>query len=286
MLLQQRRDHFSRPSTQLRLARSHARTKRNNFPVGRLRSTSISTPRPLSPLPLTPLLLSPLSPPLSPSPPLLPPPPPTTTTTTTTHHHHHHHPLRLRLGTTLSASAISAASYGLKGGSHRGKGLHRTFAVRRPTEPARAAYQVRWRDRSGCFDIWSVTRPLLSGGWRTLLLVLELVQSGWSSHSRAGWRRGAPRVGSSEGKGGGWRGRLLRIVQLIVDVPVPYIMEEIVVVVHAVGVFLPATEHGPNRGGDFAEDRIALFFFHCNRSTRKSRKLFSLRFVSACRTSR
>ena len=40
----QRRDHFSRPPTQLRLARSHARTKRNDFPVGGLRSTSISPP--------------------------------------------------------------------------------------------------------------------------------------------------------------------------------------------------------------------------------------------------
>ena len=42
--LKQRRDHFSRPPTQLRLARSHARTKGNNFPVGGLRSTSISPP--------------------------------------------------------------------------------------------------------------------------------------------------------------------------------------------------------------------------------------------------
>ena len=35
---------FSRPPTQLRIARWHARTKRNDFLVGRLRSTSISPP--------------------------------------------------------------------------------------------------------------------------------------------------------------------------------------------------------------------------------------------------
>ena len=43
--LQQRRDHFSSPPTQLRLARSHARTKRNDFPTGELRSPSISLPK-------------------------------------------------------------------------------------------------------------------------------------------------------------------------------------------------------------------------------------------------
>ena len=44
MSLLQRRDHFSRPPTHLPLARSRARTKRNDFPIEGPHSTSISPP--------------------------------------------------------------------------------------------------------------------------------------------------------------------------------------------------------------------------------------------------
>ena len=59
--LQQRRDHVSRPHTQLRFARSRTRTKPNDFPVRGLRSTSISpspSPSP-SPPPQSPILRKP-----------------------------------------------------------------------------------------------------------------------------------------------------------------------------------------------------------------------------------
>ena len=52
--LQQRRGHFTRPPTQLRLARSRARTKRNDFPVG---VTPLLPPPPSPSPPQPPMLL-------------------------------------------------------------------------------------------------------------------------------------------------------------------------------------------------------------------------------------